>query len=191
MHLGDQLEAAGIAWRAYAEGAGAPCATADNDTAHYAVKHVPFLYYDNVRTNASRCTQRVRDYSDLAADLTAGTYRFSYITPNLCHDMHDSCGGDSVANGDAWLMANVPRILARPGFAAGGTDVLFIVWDEEETLSRGDPIPFIAISPLVRAGGTASATFNHYSFLATVQDGLGLPRIANSRSAMPITGFWR
>lgn len=190
-HLGDQLDTAGIAWREYAEGMGTPCNAVDNGGRHYAAKHVPFLYFDNVFSDMTRCTARVRDYRDFAADLTAGTYRFSYIAPDLCNDMHDACGGDAVGNGDMWSMTNVPPILATPGFAAGGTDVLFIVWDEEDFSIGHSPLPFIVVSPLVRAGASTAAMINHYSLLATWQDGLGVPRLGMSTAATPITDIWR
>jgi hypothetical protein len=191
MHLGDQLDAAGIAWRAYAESAGGPCVTADVTASHYATRHVPFLYYDDVRTNHARCVQRVRDFGDFGADLTAGTYRYSMITPNLCHDMHDACGGDNVANGNAWLMGQLPAFLARPGFAPGGRDVLFIVWDEQDNSIGSEPIALIVISPLARTHATTATTYNHYSLLATIEDGLGVGRIAHTVGATPIHDVWR
>ena len=118
---------------------GTPC----NPTlaAPYAPKHVPFLYYSDIYSNSTRCAQRIRDYGDFAADIAAGTYRFSLISPNLCDDMHGdpSCPSSpsSIAQGDAWLAQEVPKILATPGFGASGKDVLFIVWDEQTGQHRG------------------------------------------------------
>jgi phosphatidylinositol-3-phosphatase len=44
---------------------------------------------------------------------SAGSYqesmpKFSFVTPNLCNDMHDC----SIATGDAWLQSWVPKITA-------------------------------------------------------------------------------
>ena len=69
-HLGDVLDTAGVPWRQYAEGMGTPCNT--SDTGNYVVRHVPFLYYDNVRTDATRCNARVVDYSNFANDFGGG-----------------------------------------------------------------------------------------------------------------------
>jgi len=190
-HLGNQLDAAGIEWREYAEGMQTPCNPMDNGGRHYAAKHVPFMYFDDVMMNPTRCAERVRDYGDFAADLAAGTYRFLYISPDLCNDMHDACGGSAIGNGDMWSMANVPPILATPGFAAGGADVLFIVWDEEDNSIGHEPLPFIVVSPLVRPGASSGTVVNHYSLLATWQDGLGLPRLGMSTGATPINDLWR
>ncbi len=120
-HLGDALDGAGIPWREYAESMGAPCnpAGADGGT-HFAVNHVPFLYYDDVFMNKTRCQDQVRDYSDFGTDLLGGAIRFALITPNLCHDMHDTCAGTPVGQGDQWLSTQVPTLLGTPGFAAAG-----------------------------------------------------------------------
>ena len=146
-HLGDELDVAGIAWREYAESMGAPCNPlgADGGTL-FAAAHVPFLYYDDVFTNSGRCQQRVRDFGDFAGDLASpsGTpIRFSLVSPNVCNDMHSNCTGDAVKQGDTWLADHVPAILATPGFASGGSDVLFIVGDELPATLGSGPMPFV------------------------------------------------
>jgi hypothetical protein len=192
-NLGDQLDTANISWRSYAESMGTtPCNAAA--AAPFAAKHVPFLYYDDVYTNTSRCQQRVRDYGDFAADL--GQYRYSLIAPNLCSDMHGdpSCPSSppAITQGDTWLSQEVPKILGTPGFGASGKDVLFIVWDEQTGSTGGTSIPMllIAISPLVKSGPSATA-YNHESLLATVEDSFGVPRLGGAASAVPITDIWK
>jgi hypothetical protein len=190
-HLGDDLDVAGIPWREYAESMGAPC-NADGGVL-FAANHVPFLYYDDVSTNSGRCQQRVRDFADFASDRAGGSgplIRFSLISPNLCNDMHANCTGDAVKQGDAWLAAQVPLLLATPGFASGGSDVLFIVGDELPAAQGSGPMPFVVVSPLAKAGPTAGA-YNHYSLLATIEDGLGLPRLGNAEASATIADVWR
>jgi hypothetical protein len=193
-HIGDQFEAAQIEWRQYAESMGSPCNSAAS--APFAAKHVPFLYYDNVYTNMTRCQRRVRDYTtDFAVDLAAGTYRYSFISPNLCSDMHgdSSCPNtDNITQGDTWLSQEVPKILATPGFGAGGRDVLFIVWDEQTNSTGGSTIPMlcIIISPLAKPGPTAKA-YTHESLLATIEDAFGFARLGNAGQASPISDVWR
>jgi hypothetical protein len=194
-HLGDELDVAGIAWREYAESMGAPCNPlgADGGTL-FAAAHVPFLYYDDVFTNSGRCQQRVRDFGDFAGDLASpsGTpIRFSLVSPNVCNDMHSNCTGDAVKQGDTWLADHVPAILATPGFAAGGRDALFIVGDELPAALGSGPMPFVVASPLAKAGATTAGTYNHYSLLATIEDGLGLPRLGNSEGSATIADVWR
>ena len=191
MHLGTELDGAGIRWREYAESMGSPCNLTGVDGGHFAVHHVPFLYYQDVLGSSSRCQDRVRDYGDFAADVSAGTVRFALVSPNLCHDMHDRCGGDPVQQGDQWLSAQVPALLATPGFAPGGRDVLFIVADQQADVAAGTaPIPLIVVSPLAKKGPTSSA-YNHHALLATIEDGLGVSRLGSSQAAAPISDVWR
>jgi hypothetical protein len=178
-HLGDQLEAASLKWRIYGEGMGTACNT--KDTGKYAPKHIPFLYYDNVRTDAARCAAHVVDFTQLAGDL--GKYAFSFITPDMCNDMHDSCAPTSnqIKQGDDWLKANVPTITSAPGFADNG--ILFVVWDEAGYL-EANTVGLIAISPkFAKAPSSTSTSFDHYSLLATIEEGLGLPKIGKAASA--------
>ncbi len=194
-HLGDELDVATIPWREYAESMGAPCSPGGVDGgALFAANHVPFLYYDDVFTNAGRCQQRVRDFTDFAGDLAGTsnvTVRFSLVSPNLCNDMHSNCSGDPVKQGDSWLAAQVPLILATPGFAPGGRDVLFIVGDEVPAALGSVPMPFVVVSPLAKPAAATAGTYNHYSLLATIEDGLGLPRLANAEASATIADVWR
>ncbi|MGH7295817.1 MAG: alkaline phosphatase family protein [Polyangiaceae bacterium] len=195
-HLGDELDGASVTWREYSEGAGGPCATKNNNAAHYATKHVPFLYYTDLASNSATCQDRVRDYGDLAGDLAAGPRRFNMISPNLCDDMHDSCAptNNGIAQGDAWLGTEVPKLLATPGFQAGGKDVLFIVWDEQtgSTGGAGTPMLCIAVGPLVKPGSTSSQAYTHESLLATFEDTFGVVRLNNAAQVpSPINDLWK
>src|SRR5262245_31606165 len=193
-HLGDQLDAAGKSWRNYGEDMGAPCnLTTSGD---YAARHVPFLYYNNVQTNAARCAAHVVDYGGFAADLAGTTPALVMIAPNLIHDMHDPVAIPpntmNYKNGDDWLAQEVPRILASPAYQQAG--VLFIVWDEDDLSgvpSADDPIPFFLLSPLARQNGFVSTThIDHYSLLATIEDGLSLPRLGKAAAAKPLNDFF-
>jgi len=84
----------------------------------------------------------------------------------------------------------VPAILATAGFASGGRDALFIVWEEAGTDIGIPPMPLIVVSPLARAT-TTSASYTHDSLLATIEDGLGVPRLGNSAGVAPIADVWK
>lgn len=172
-HLVNQLEQAGISWKAYAEGAsGSSCPV--TNSGKYAPKHVPFVFFDDVRTSATRCVQHVRPYTELATDLTAGTApRYAFIVPDLCDDMHDSFGCatlDSVKNGDTWLSKEVPKILASQAYKDNGA--LFITWDESE--GSDVPIGMIVMSPLGKTGYSNAIKYTHSSMLRTAQEILGV-----------------
>ncbi len=190
-NLGTQLEAAGIRWRAYAESMGTPCKLVDAGT--YVPRHVPFVYFDDMQNApGGLCAERVVDYSNFVLDLAGGDYRYMWITPNQISNGHDPANdpvGALVAS-DNWLKAEVPRILASSGWKAGG--ILFITWDEAEGRSGRDPdqIPMIVISPDIKQAGMTSATmFTHASYLATIEDLLGLPRLPTVTSAPNLLEF--
>jgi hypothetical protein len=192
MHLGDQLEAAGLSWRDYGEDMGAACNTATSGS--YAARHVPFLYFPNVQTDAARCAAHVVDYASF--DPEGDPQHFALVAPNLVHDMHDPfpAGAANLANGDTWLSAHVPPILASSTYRAGG--LLVIVWDEDDlsggiTGSTDEPIPMFVLSPFAKSGGFVSATrADHYALLATIEDGLGLPRLGQAATATPLVDFF-
>ncbi|MCA9679905.1 MAG: hypothetical protein H6708_28195 [Kofleriaceae bacterium] len=192
-HLGDQLDAAGVSWRAYAEDMGTPCnLTSSGD---YAVRHVPFLYFQSLQDDATRCADRVVDYDlEFPDDLAATPRRFNFIAPNLVSDMHDPfpAGAQNYANGDAWLDAEVTRIMMSSAYQDRG--LLVIVWDEDDlsgVLAPDDPIPMILLSPLAKHDGYVSDVHaDHYDLLATFEDGLGLPRLGAAADATPLADFF-
>jgi hypothetical protein len=189
-HLADQIEHAGLGWRAYEESMGQPCGLVSHDA--YAVKHDPFAYFSDINGwNGSafqpppRCAEHIVDYSELDADIAAGNLPdYVFITPNLQHDMHDG----SVADGDAWLATEVPKILATNAYKNGG--VLFLLWDEGS--GGADDPPFIALSPNVKAGTVSQASYDTSSFLLTVQTILGLDALpcGSPASVQPLSDLF-
>jgi acid phosphatase len=91
-----------------------------------------------------------------------------FITPNLDHDMHDG----SVAQGDAWLARELPKLLAGDAFKKGGA--IFLLWDEGGGTPAMDDPPFLVISPNARRGFVSRADYDTSSYLKTVQAMLGL-----------------
>jgi hypothetical protein len=87
---------------------------------------------------------------------------------------------------------NVPSIT---GAMSLKNSVVFIVWDEDD-LSGGltntdDPIPLFVLSPLAKNGGYPSSVHaDHYALLATIEDGLNLPRLGNAIGATPLSDFF-
>lgn len=191
-HLGDQLDARSLSWRNYGEDMGSACNV--SGSGDYAPKHVPFLYYPSVQTDAARCAAHVVDYSEFAADLASSPMVFSLIAPNLVHDMHDPfpAGDTNITNGDSWLEAELADILASPAYTDRG--VIMLVWDEDDlsgALAADDPIPFYLLSPLAKHGGYVSDVHaDHLALLATWEDGLALPRLATTTSATPMADFF-
>ena len=175
--LAGALQTAGITWRAYMEGLPHAC-WRGGDVAEYAKRHDPFTYFRGVMASAAACA-RIVPMSDLHADIAAGTLpRFVWITPNLCHDMHDC----STRTGDRFLARLVPGLLR----ALGPRGVLFLTWDEGTSgdgcckLARGGHIALVVAGGRARPGGRLTTPVDHYSVLQAVEDLLGLPRLAGA-----------
>jgi hypothetical protein len=194
-NLADQVEAAGKTWKAYGEEMGAPCNL--TDSGGYAVRHVPFLYYQDVQSSADRCNNHVVDYATFTNDASSGTVpNFTFIAPNLTHDMHDPVfpgGATNITNGDTWLSSvGVPAITSLDAYKNGG--LLVIVWDEDDysgVINKDDAVPMFVMSPYAKTNYPSPTHADHYSLLATFEDGLGLPRItANVQNAAPLSDFF-
>jgi hypothetical protein len=154
----------GSSWRSLQESMPSNCYK--SNSGDYAVKHNPAAYYTNI--NCADQDVPLGATPDLSA-------RFTFITPNLCNDMHNC----SVQTGDAWLSGFMPKVLSSTEYQAGEAAV-FITWDEE-----GDNhIPTLVIAPYTSPGTRAGANFNHYSMLRTTEELLGLDKLGNAFSAI-------
>jgi phospholipase C len=192
-HIADQLEGAGLTWKTYQESMGTECTLYSHDL--YASKHNPFVYFDDINgwdgkqlNSTPRCREHVVDYSQLDADIAAGTLpKYAFITPNLQDDMHDG----SIAQGDAWLAREIPKILGTKEFNDGGA--IFLLWDEGGGLIPGDDPPMIVISPHAKPGFQSQTSYDTSSYLKTVEQILGLqelPCAQNSASVQPMTDLF-
>jgi hypothetical protein len=133
----------------YREGiSGTACPLTGNDS--YTPRHGPFVYFDDVtggnNPRSAYCIAHVRPSTPLAGDLRHNTVaRYNFITPNLCHDMHDTCSplNDAVKQGDTWLSQQVPLILHSeccPDIGFGSYDRFFPSQDTLPTDGFGNLI---------------------------------------------------
>jgi len=185
--LVDQLEEAGVSWGAYMESMPRACFHyAGDELGRYAQRHNPFAYLTRVWRRPERCN-KVVPMSRLRADARSGLARFSWITPNLCHDIHDF----GTAAGDAWLRRTVPSLLR----ALGPRGLLIITFDEGTTDAgccdgaAGGRVVTVLAGPGARRGAVSTAPVDHYSTLATVEAVLGLPLLGNAVSAPVLTSL--
>jgi hypothetical protein len=199
-NLGNQLQTAHIPWRAYMETMRSPCQLTDTGDRVYAARHNPFVYFDNIVNGPDLLCDRIDvDYTRFAADLNAGTYKLMWITPNVTNDGHGVLGTEDpymmLKISDDWCAQNIPPILDSAVFKAGG--LLLLTWDEAEGRTgpdgkKHDPdkIPMIVISPkLVQPGMTSAKMYTHASYLATMEDIFGLPRLNEAVGAPNLLEF--
>lgn len=218
--LADQVAAAGKTWRGYMEDLGAdptrekatcgnpgpssgagthdPTQTASAKD-QYAARHNPFAYFHSL-IDSGACDRNVGPLPRLATDLrkVETTPNFSWVTPDLCSDGHDTGCADGRPGGlqsiNDFLKVWVPQILASKAYKKDG--LLVITFDEADV--SGDagsccdnptgpntPMPGISgsgggrpgavlLSPFIKPGTKSDVQYDHYSALRSYEDLLGI-----------------
>ena len=229
--VSDQLEARHVSWRAYMENMDAQQGTrpycsnpfvTDPGTPlrtepkpDYKNKHNPWAYYHSTFDRTDYCEDHVVPLGYFTSPTTMqgqlfsdlhnvhATPRYSFLTPDQCHDGHDACasnGNNQLAGADQFLKAVVPAITASPAYRKDG--LIVILFDEgssdlaccgekkapnlDGNNDNGYPVPgpvadgggqtgAILLSPFI-SGGSVDATnaFNHYSYLRSMEDLFGI-----------------
>jgi hypothetical protein len=225
--LAGQLDAAKLTWRGYMEDMGTPCQhsklgsrerwSSATPGEQYATRHNPFMYFRSITSRPAYCKSHVRGLAALTGDLkkVSTTRNLSYLTPDLCHDAHDStCKGNDGHGGlraaNTWFRTWIPRILHSPAFQRDG--LLIITADESEGPtedsraccgegpgpnagrpglegSGGGRIGALVISPrFVGAATSSKRTYNHYSLLGSIEDLFGVGRLGYARTVTHVFG---
>jgi hypothetical protein len=187
-NLYKQVEASGRTWAEVEQGWPGGCFTGTSSAAvvdgvgksgSYVRKHNPAISYTSISGSTAECSH----ITNMASFNPAGA-SFQFITPNMINDMHDG----SIADGDNWLKAFLPQITNSSAFA---NSVVFITFDEGSTnVNGGGHIPMIVVTPHMTAGYKATATYNHYSLLRTIEQAWGLPYLGSAASASPMSFPW-
>ncbi len=202
----DQLEANGKTWRAYMQSLSLCVTKLDHACGNqlYERKHDPFVSYQDVQSSPARMANIV-DLSQLSSDLASTNVPdYVWISPDQCNDMHGRAGPSSdpcnfgnvqglIATGDAFLSSTVSAIMNSHAWT--GNSVIFTTWDESDFTGSG-PFGFgdtsgccdanpggghvvtLTISHSDHSARTSSVAYNHYSMLATIEDGWKLGCLA-------------
>ena len=221
--VANQLQDAGLSWKGYMEDMGldpareaATCArpalNARDGTQsasakdQYATRHNPFMYFHSIIDDHANCDAHVVPLTALSADLADGsTPNYVFITPNLCHDGHDTgCANGEpggLVSADLFLQTWVPQIMASAAYKDDG--LIIIMFDEAEAIgaSAADsssccgeptglntPLPGITgpgggrvgavlLSRFITGGTVNETPYNHYSLLRSVEDFFGLEHL--------------
>ena len=204
----DQLEAHGKTWKAYMQSLSLCTTKLDHACGNqlYERKHNSFVSYLDVQSNAGRMANIV-DFSEFATDLANGKVPdFSWISPDQCNDMHGRAGPSSdpcnfgdvqglIATGDAFVSDAVSAIMNSSAWT--GNSVIFITWDESDftgsgfqgfgddsgccdatTGQGGGHVVMLTISHSDHAARISNVAYNHFSMLATIEDGWDLGCLA-------------
>lgn len=217
--IANQLAARGLTWAAYMEDMGTNPAREPATCGHpalgapdltelatpgdqYAAKHNPFVYFHSI-IDTPACDSNVVALPRLETDLQSAdrTPAFSFISPNLCHDGHDTpcVNGEpgGLVSADRFLRHWVPLITSSPAWRDGG--LLVITFDEAPsgkdataccneqpgpnvskagvTGPGGGRVGAVLISPFIEPGTISDVPYNHYSFLRSIEDIFGLAHL--------------
>src|SRR5205809_4298187 len=192
-NLVDRLEAAGLTWKAFAEdasGSGTCSFMPPREGDHY-----PFIDFSDMKTSA-RCANMLTTTSPLDPEFVgalngATLPNYVWLTPNDTDNMHSS----SVGVGGAYLATLVPLILSSRMFTTQKA-ALFIVFDEGSDVcptgnSSSDCVVAEWAGPAVKKAYSSSTSYNHYSYLSTLEAAWNLPSLtSNDASATPMTEFF-
>ena len=197
--IADRLITAGLDFKQYAEELPEGTCPWNYSSQHVAEKrgnytrrHVPFLSFREVQSKwCDRVIRVDSSKSDnfFAQDARKGLVAYSFYSPNMNHDGHDT----NVKVAGAWVKKFLDDTF--PEKLRKGTLVV-VTFDESGgnadnriyTLLVGD-----MVKPANRQDPKALAMhYTHYSLLRTIEDNFGLePLTANDRDAAPITDIWK
>jgi acid phosphatase len=180
-NLPDLIEAAHRTWKTYQEDMPSACFVGSGDK--YAQRHNPFIYFDDIRTNAARCQASVAPLTQLDTDLAgAGLPNYSFITPNLCNSAHD-CGLDV---SDGWLHGMITKLTSAKSF--DDHSLIIVTFDEGQGnhsccglgTSAGGQVATLLISKLAKPGFQDATPYSHYSIIKTLAAAWGMPELGHA-----------
>jgi hypothetical protein len=193
-NLADLIEASGRTWKTYQEDMPSTCFV--GNAAPYFQKHDPFIYFDSIRLNPTRCNNSVVPLTQLDGDLNSDQLpNFSFIMPNICNSGHD-CSSEITDN---WVNNMVTKLQDSP--ALGKNSLIIITYDEGEHSKAsccgmgsegGGKAATILISPQAIPGFEDNTPYSHYSLLKTILAAWNLPDLGNTKkeTTQPIEAPW-
>jgi subtilisin-like proprotein convertase family protein len=194
-HLTAYLAQAGVSWKSYQEDISGKVVPLDA-TGEYAPKHNPNIFFDDNtgggNPNDPFGIAHNRPYSEMAGDLKTGTEpQYSFITPNLINDGHDSGGPlhNRVAQQDAWLKQQIPLIMASKDYQKDGA--IMIVWDEGKSGAH-NPSGMVTLSPFAKPGYSNTTSYSHASTLRSLQEIFGVgPFLGDAANATDLSDLFQ
>ena len=178
-----QLSTSGFTWSAFQESMRRNCERTDDTNSLYVAHHNPPVYYANL-AGTRRCGRLDVPYWHMDP---AALPDLSFVTPNMCDDMHGETGADCyqhfpncpsiVCVGDGWLSRTIPRL------RAAGADVVVTFDETDPSAPAGGRVFAVQLGPGVPGGSTDPQGYDHYSLLRGVEAYFGLKCLQRSCAA--------
>jgi acid phosphatase len=174
----DLLENQQLTWKAYMENMPSACYTGSTSKSLYYRKHNPFVSFDLISQNSSRCRAHVVPATQLQTDINNNALpNYSFYTPNIKNDGHDT----TVAYASNWLTGFLTPLLKNPNFLQN--TLVVITFDEADDYSddTNNVLGLLMGDAVANLQGTTDSTyFTHYSLISTVTNNWGLGNLGRN-----------
>ena len=173
-----------ITWRSYQESMGTRVQADRGRHVRAEARPVPLLHRHAERATALR-GHATSTTASFAADLASNTYRYMWITPNLTDDGHDPSTDpvNALKTSDTWLVDRGPEDPRERRLQERRRPLHHVGRGRGPQRRRPGPDPDDrgVAEASSRPGMTSTTAFTHASYLATIDDILGLPRLDNGQ----------
>ena len=174
-NLGNQLITAGLTFKGYSESMPSAGYTGCS-SGTYMRKHNSWVDFSN---NAASVNLTYASFPASSSYSTLPTV--SFVTPNMCDDMHDC----SIGTGNSWLQSHLDSYAQ---WAKTHNSLLIVTFDEDNSLSLNH-IYTTFVGAHVKAGSYPEK-ITHYTVLRTIESAYGLSAIGGAASVSPVTDVW-
>ncbi|HEY0535138.1 MAG TPA: alkaline phosphatase family protein [Actinoplanes sp.] len=172
-NLAHQVTSAGLTFKGYSESMPSAGYTGCS-SGTYMRKHNSWVDFSN-NSSAVNLT-----YASFPSDYTT-LPTVSFVTPNMCDDMHDC----SVGTGNTWLKSHLD---AYAQWAKTNNSLLIVTFDEDNSQSLNH-IYTTFVGAHVKAGSYPEK-ITHYTVLRTIESAYGLSAIGGAAGVSPVTDVW-
>jgi phospholipase C len=179
-HIGDRLDAKGIAWKWYS--GGYDDAMAGHADPRFQFHHQPLQYFQDLAPGTPAQKAHLQDYKDFVRDIQQNSLpQVIFYKPIGQFNQHP--GYTNVADGDGHLAELIGMLQKSPAYQ----DMLIVItydenggqWDHVAPPRRdrwgpGTRIPLIAVGPTVKQGAVDHTPYDFNSILRTIELRFGL-----------------
>ncbi len=185
-HIGDRLDAKGIAWKWYS--GGYDDAMAGHADPRFQYHHQPLQYFEDLAPGTPAQKAHLQDYKDLVRDIQQNTLpQVVFYKPIGQFNQHP--GYTNIADGDRHLGELIPMLQKSPVYK----DMLIIItydehggaWDHVAPPRRdrwgpGTRIPLILVGPTVKRGYIDHTPYDFNAILRTLEVRFGLEPLTDA-----------
>lgn len=162
----------GMSARLYAQGMPVRCA--QRNLGRYVVRHNPWAYFVDERTECRLDDVPFRRFDRDALQGTLPTV--GMVIPDLDHDAHDG----SLAEADAWFAAMMDRVFAGPDWQAGR--LVVVLTADEDDRAHGNRVLTVVLHES-QDHHVVRQPLTHYSLTRLFAEVAGLPYLGHAKQA--------